>query len=126
MQLILVLDSTSFTCFRVAGFQRGFNPLSLSIRLHRIPSLKSGAARHLGKVSPSSFAFEHIIHICKHPDDSPLLHPLLLRETFLQCEQLLVRLLPQVVKGEGQGGGGEPLHPGQAVPGEPQSVRHAL
>ena len=48
-------SSTSFTCFKVAGFHRGFKPLSLSIRLHRIPSLKSGAARHLENIHKCFF-----------------------------------------------------------------------
>jgi len=36
------------TCLRVPGIQRGFSPFSFSSRVQRMPSLKSGAPRHLG------------------------------------------------------------------------------
>ena len=105
--------------FKGGGIPEGLQPLVLVDQVAPDPLLEVWSRKAPGKSLSIFFAFQY-----KY--DSPLLHPLLLRETFLQCEQLLVRLLPQVVEGEGQGGGGEPLHPGQAVPGEPQSVGHAL
>lgn len=51
-QYSIAVDScTRLTCLRVAGFHIGFNPFSFSSRLHRMPSLKSGAARHLNNIS---------------------------------------------------------------------------
>ena len=55
-------------CLRVEGFQRGFKPLSFSSRLQRIPSLKSGAARHLQRVSNT---ITIIMIIIKHSHNHP-------------------------------------------------------